>query len=258
MINYNFTHYDSLDSTNSEVKRLCQQDYPEGTVVVAATQTVGRGRLGRRWISPPGNLYFSILLRPKVSLDVLSQLALVGGLALAKTIKYYMGDTCRVTLKWPNDILVNLQKIAGILIETDMDSCLIEGTPCYLGIGVNMERAPELTAYPAIAFKDFVTPIPDTAEFLNNFVINFNSMYVTWQEEGFVVLRDEWLSFAHGLGEFIVATAGKEGQIEGEFLTITEAGSLILLDENEKEHIISSSEVTFPDIEDRLGFINKN
>lgn len=245
MINYQFIHYELVDSTNSEVKRLCHQGACEGTVVVAASQTAGRGRLGRRWVSPPGNLYFTLLLKPKVPLDVLSQLSLVAGIALAKTIQCYIKDKSHVSLKWPNDVLVNKQKIAGILVETDIDSSFTEGTPCYLGIGVNMENSPELTVYPATSFKSFMNPPPDASEFLGNFKANFNTAYSAWLESGFRSLKQEWLSFAHGLGDVAVATSSRDGQVSGKFVTITDAGSICLVDGDGKEHIITSSEVTF-------------
>lgn len=245
MITYNFIHYESVDSTNSEIKRLCHQGACEGTVVIAASQTAGRGRLGRRWISPPGNLYFTILLKPRIPLDILSQLSLVTGIALAKTIQYYINKSAPVSLKWPNDIMINRQKVAGILIETDIDVPFSEGIPCYLGIGVNIENSPDLTVYPAISLKDIVAPAPTASEFLENFTEEFNSVYSMWLKSGFMSLKEEWLSFAHGLGEIAVATSGKDGQITGKFITISDAGSMCLVDEEGKEHIISSSEVTF-------------
>lgn len=249
MIQYQFVYYDSIDSTNSEAKRLCHQGSPEGTVVVAKTQTAGRGRLGRRWISPPGNLYFTMLLKPQVPIEILSQLSLVAGLALAKTIKYYMSDHAVVSLKWPNDVLLNQQKVAGILVETDIDSCLTEGTPCYLGIGVNILKAPELTAYPTTSFKNFLDSFPQSEEFLQNYVMNFKVIYATWQQEGFAVLKDEWLGFANGLGNIVRAISGQQGQISGQFKTITDDGGLLLIDEKGNNYIISSSEVTFPHLE---------
>lgn len=256
MIQYQFNSYESIDSTNTEIKRLCHQGAVEGTLVVAKTQTAGRGRLGRRWISPPGNLYFSILLKPKVLLEILSQLSLVAGLALAQTIHSYTKENKekkgKVTLKWPNDVLLNRQKIAGILVETDIDQCLIEGIPCYLGIGVNMENAPELTAYPATCFKDFLDPFPNTDEFLQSYLKRFNDVYLMWQEQGFSVLKEDWLKFAHGLGQIATAIAGRDGPVCGQFETITDQGGLVLIDEMGKSHIVSSSEVTFPLAEDYL------
>ena len=246
MINYQFVYYDSIDSTNSEAKRLHHQGSPEGTVVVARTQTAGRGRLGRRWISPPGNLYFTILLKPQVPIEVLSQLSLVAGLALVKVIQRYVNNGAIIALKWPNDVLINQQKVAGILVETDIESYLNQGTPCYLGIGVNMHSAPDLTVYPASSIQEIVGSLPPSEDFLQYYVANFNAWYNIWQQEGFGALKDEWLSVASGLGEMAQAISGRHGQISGQFKTITDEGGLLLVDEEGNNHIISSSEVTFP------------
>lgn len=246
MIAYQFVYYDSIDSTNSEAKRLCHQGSPEGTVVIAKTQTAGRGRLGRRWISPLGNLYFTMVLKPYVPIEALSQLSLVAGLALAKVIQHYIVGRAIVSLKWPNDVLINQQKVAGILVETDIDSHLTQGTPCYLGIGVNMQSAPELTVYSATSLKDIVSLLPQPQEFLQHYIDNFNALYIIWQQEGFAVLKDEWLSFANGLGDVVQAISGRYGQISGQFKTITDDGGLLLVDPEGNNHVISSSEVTFP------------
>lgn len=245
MIQFNFLHYDSLDSTNNEVKRLCNDEYPEGTTVIAATQTAGKGRLGRRWVSPRGNLYFSILLKPRVPLDTLSQLSLVAGLALGETIKHYLKEKHIISLKWPNDVLINGQKVAGILVETDMVACQIDTCPCFLGIGVNFINYPEFTAYPATCLKDYMDNVPSMENFLESYVINLSSMYSIWQKKGFMKLKNDWLELAYGLGKMAVATSQKVGQVVGEFFTITDEGGIVIRDEDNKEHIISSSEVTF-------------
>lgn len=246
MIDYQFVYYESIDSTNSEAKRLCHQGSPEGTVVIAKTQTTGRGRLGRRWISPTGNLYFTMLLKPQVPIEVLSQLSLVAGIALARVVQHYIAGRAIISLKWPNDVLINQQKVAGILVETDIDSYLVQETPCYLGIGVNIQSAPELTVYPATSLKDIAGLMPQSQEFLQYYVNNFNALYIIWQQEGFAALKDEWLSFATGLGDVVQATSSRYGQVSGQFKTITDDGGLLLIDQEGNNHIISSSEVTFP------------
>lgn len=246
MIQYQINFYDSLDSTNSEVKRLCDQGMAEGAVVVAAAQTSGRGRLGRSWVSPLGNLYFSILLKPKVTLDVLSQLSLVAGIALAQTIKYYQGNSDGITLKWPNDVLLKCQKAAGILVETEIESSSTDGIPCYLGIGVNFNSAPDLTVYPATCLNEFLNIVPEVEDFLQQYLIIFSSLYEIWQKRGFSVLKSEWLEFAHGLGQTVTAIAGREGLVTGVFETITDQGGLVIKDQIGKKNVISSSEVTFP------------
>ncbi|MDO8683505.1 MAG: biotin--[acetyl-CoA-carboxylase] ligase [Armatimonadota bacterium] len=117
LIGSKILHYDSVTSTNDIARELISRQADEGTVVIAAEQTMGRGRRGRKWISPPGvNLLVSIILRPQVETIRLPELAFVVAIAVAR----YLIDELRLPakVKWPNDVRVNGKKIAGVLIET--------------------------------------------------------------------------------------------------------------------------------------------
>jgi BirA family biotin operon repressor/biotin-[acetyl-CoA-carboxylase] ligase len=133
-------YFTQIDSTNAHARRLAERGAPEGVVVVADAQTQGRGRLGRRWISPPHtNLYLSVILRPQLSPVHAPQVTLMAAVALAETIESFVSVS--PTIKWPNDILVQGKKLAGILTEL---SC---GPDCVdfviLGIGVNINFPPD-------------------------------------------------------------------------------------------------------------------
>ena len=108
----------SIGSTSDEVKRLSRFGAVEGTLVWAAEQRAGHGRFGRTWISPPGNLYFSLLLRPYLPPGQALQLTFVAAVALAEAIQGLLPPQRRVTCKWPNDVLVAGRKISGILLES--------------------------------------------------------------------------------------------------------------------------------------------
>jgi len=138
-LNGKIHYFSELDSTNSHASRLAEKGAPEGEVVVADTQTQGRGRLGRRWISPPRtNLYLSIILRPQLPPAHAPQITLMAAVALAETIGSFV--SFRPTIKWPNDILVQGKKMAGILTEL---SCRAERVDfVILGIGVNINFLP--------------------------------------------------------------------------------------------------------------------
>jgi len=125
-------HHDSLTSTNDRLRALAASGAPEWTVVTAGRQTRGRGRLGRSWISPPGNLHLSVLLRPPRSTE-LGLLPLVGGLVVAETVRE-LGVPAGV--KWPNDVEVGGRKLAGVLAEAQSAGGGVEWV-C-LGIGVNV------------------------------------------------------------------------------------------------------------------------
>ncbi len=136
--------YESVGSTNVTAKLLAEEDAPAGTLVVAESQTAGRGRRGRGWVSPPGhNLYFTLLLRPQINPDKASMLTLVMALA----VKEGMEEACNVQagIKWPNDIVLNGRKVTGILTEMSLQGEYIQHV--VIGVGINVKKqefAPEL------------------------------------------------------------------------------------------------------------------
>lgn len=135
-----YLHYQEIDSTNSRARTLAAAGYPEGTVVVAESQTTGRGRRGRTWHSPANQgIYVSIILRPVLPLKEISRVSLIAAVAVAETLEGEL--KLRPSIKWPNDILVNDRKIAGILTEavTDMDSVEY----IVAGIGINVNNRPQ-------------------------------------------------------------------------------------------------------------------
>ena len=141
-VNWTIERYEEVHSTQ-DVLRERGEKAQEGLAVVAQVQTKGRGRHGREWISPAGNLYFSFLLKPDVNLKSVGQLGLVIGQALGAALREIVDQPDEISLKWPNDVLYGGQKCAGILIETQLndrngiDSVLV-------GIGVNTKSAPEI------------------------------------------------------------------------------------------------------------------
>ncbi len=131
-----YFYYREIDSTNNRARVLASEGYPEGTVVVAEMQTAGRGRRGRNWYSPDGQgIYLSVILRPVLPLKEISRVSLVTAVAVAETLEGELNLQARI--KWPNDILINNRKIAGILSEavTDMDG--IEYIVTGIGLNIN-------------------------------------------------------------------------------------------------------------------------
>jgi len=137
---------DSVESTNDEAKRRAERGAADGTVVCARAQTAGRGRRGRRWSSPEGNLYVSIILRTDKPPAEAAQLSLATGLALAEALEGLLPEGVTVRCKWPNDVLVDGCKIAGILLES---SGAARVDWIVVGCGVNVVSHPDLAAYPA-------------------------------------------------------------------------------------------------------------
>ncbi len=135
----NVFSYKRIGSTNETAQRLAESGAPEGTLVVADRQTRGRGRLGRKWHSPPGlGLYFSLVLRPIISLDLLPGLSLVAALSLCRVIERL--DNLHPQIKWPNDCLIDSQKAAGILTEISAELDRIDYAVMGIGINVNHQK----------------------------------------------------------------------------------------------------------------------
>src|SRR5919106_2303059 len=134
-------YFPDIDSTNSYARRLAEHGAAEGEIVIAEAQTRGRGRLGRSWISPPFvNLYFSVILRPRLAPAHAPQLTLMAAVAVADTVTFFIHTA--PAIKWPNDVLVGGRKLAGILTESSCDSERIEFV--ILGIGINLNYPVEL------------------------------------------------------------------------------------------------------------------
>ena len=180
------------DSTNRVAMEMAENGAPHGTVVVADAQTAGRGRMGRRWVSPAGkNLYVSLLLRPSVPTADAPRLALVAGVALADTVEA-MGVTA--SLKWPNDLYCGGRKAAGILAEMASDSGGVRHVVIGVGLNVNMEEAdfpPDL--------RDAATSLRIRAgrafrrvDVLARLLDAFGTRYAGFIGGGFSTLRDGW------------------------------------------------------------------
>lgn len=226
-------YHKSLDSTQSYLKnRISEQDLQEGFCVSTNNQTNGYGRHGRDWKSSNGNLFFSFLIKPNASTQNIAQLSLIAGLALQKTIKPF---TKNVIIKWPNDILIEDKKCAGILIEMQDNKALI-------GIGVNLKSTPEETF--TFLEKNSKEEI-NSDSFLRNFQHHFSSIYQTWEEQGFETIREEWLKTTYDVGQPISVRIG-ENKITGTFETIDTQGNLVLIcDKTNQRKTITSGDV-FP------------
>jgi BirA family biotin operon repressor/biotin-[acetyl-CoA-carboxylase] ligase len=187
-----FAVLDETDSTNSRAMEMAESGAPHGTVVVADSQTGGRGRLGRRWISPPGmNLYVSLLLRPDVPPAGATHLSLVAGVALADALE---GMGVPGGLKWPNDLFLGDRKAAGILAEMASDPDRVRHVVIGVGINVNMEPGdfpPEISGRATSLRIRAGRPFP-RAELLARFLDAFAGLYGEFLAGGFAALRDGW------------------------------------------------------------------
>ena len=206
-----------------------EQGGVEGYVVQAAEQTGGRGRRGNQWTSPVGNLYQSIVLRPKCDKHLWGQLSFVVAVALADAAFSCGANADSLKLKWPNDVLINEQKLAGILIEAHDDFLI-------LGTGVNIMQSPEDRAK-AHDFCDL-----SVEDFRDIFLEKIRIYYTQWNQNGFDDIRGKWLAHAYKLGETIQARL-PNAVYEGIFEALDPQGILLLREKDGNLRKISSGEI---------------
>lgn len=216
---------DSVGSTNDEARRRAEAGAADGAVVVAREQTGGRGRRGRAWASPPGNLYASFVLRPGVPPSRAAEIGFVAALAVADTVAALAPAGVTVRCKWPNDVLADGRKISGILPEAS----LAPGGGLdfvVLGIGLNVAHHPADTAWPAISLARLgsAATVEDALAVL---VPALDRWRGAWAREGFAPIRAAWLARAAGLGREIRVRL-HEGEIGGRFADLDERGTLLL------------------------------
>ena len=208
----------SVVSTNDEAVRLAEAGAAEGTVVWAREQTGGRGRRGRHWASPRGNLYSSTILRP----DCLAARAAELGFAAALAVADIAPAGREVRLKWPNDVLVDGGKVAGILPESAIGAGG-KAEHVVMGIGVNVGFAPSLPEmrYPGACLGGTV----ETA--LEKLTAALATRFAQWRREGFEAVRAEWLAKAGPLGLEVDVRLGEE-LLRGRFAGMDREGALLL------------------------------
>jgi BirA family biotin operon repressor/biotin-[acetyl-CoA-carboxylase] ligase len=223
---FRLCHYATLGSTNDEAKALARAGAPGGTLVWADEQTAGRGRRGRVWLSPPGNLYLSLVLRPDGAPARAAQLSFVAALGLGDALVALTGPALQLRYKWPNDLLANDRKFAGILLESETSSSDSVDF-VVVGVGVNIVLAPDDVEFPAtsLAAQGVATVTP--AALLAGFARHFEIWALRWRAEGFAPVRAAWLARASGLGEQVRVRL-ERSTLCGRFLDLDDDGALVL------------------------------
>ncbi|MGI8569363.1 MAG: biotin--[acetyl-CoA-carboxylase] ligase [Methylocella sp.] len=218
--------YDQLASTNDEALALGRSGDAGRLWVIADTQTDGRGRNGRVWSSPRGNLHASLLLNDPAPPHRAAELGFVAGVATAHALREILCGDRRVTIKWPNDIVHDGAKLCGILLES---ANLSNGRfACVAGVGVNCHSHPEDTPYEATNLSAITGQPVAPEKMFEQLSATMTHWLDVWAAgAGFEAIRAEWLSLAAGLGAWI-GVARHSQTIEGTFQTIDATGRLIL------------------------------
>lgn len=233
---------EAVDNTNEEAKRLADKGAPSGALVIARTQTSGRGRRGRAWSSPVGNLYSSLLLRPTCSLADAARLTFLISVAMAEAVEIVTGGKVRPDCKWPNDLMVNGRKICGILLESASNQGAATDY-LVIGAGVNVAFFPDDAERPATSLAALGSPV-SVDDLVSAYVGRIAHWLPIWEQDGFAAIRDAWLMRGYGIGKPVVARLPKR-ELEGTFVGLDEDGSLILREDSGLEHRIGAGEVFF-------------
>lgn len=206
-------------STNADLLELARAGAAEGMWLRADRQTGGRGRLGRSWVSPPGNLHASTIVRLRPGDADAATLALVAAVALEEVAGAYAG-AARLRIKWPNDLLAGPAKLAGILLERADDAVVI-------GFGVNLTHHPAMLDRPVTSLAALGIAPPAPASFLDDLAAALSRWLAAWRGQGLEPVRARWLERAHPIGTAIRTTT-PHGTIEGLFDGLAHDGALRL------------------------------
>lgn len=235
--------YDAIGSTSTEALARASAGDPGKLWVVAREQTAGHGRRGRPWQTARGNLAASVLLAQAGPSPAAATLGFAAGQALHDALRAVAPGLQKLQLKWPNDVLLDGAKVAGILLE----AVTLSGarTSVVIGIGVNVESAPQGMAYPVTSLAE--SGVDLSAETL------FMALAEAWVEQekvwnegrGFAAIREKWLSRAAGLGAPITIRMSEDDVLHGIFETIDDEGRLVLRAPSGSKRAISAGEVHF-------------
>jgi len=231
--------YHEVESTNNVAKFLARFGPFEGTIVISEIQTKGKGRGGKKWESPKGGIWLSIILKPEIDHLKAPLLTLATGIAIAKTIRRMNIDA---KIKWPNDILINNKKVCGILTEASSK----QNTFDYIIVGVGIDSNLNINNLEETLRKITTSLSNETQEeikepkIIANFLNEFEKIYNSFKEENFDEILNEWRRMSDTIGSYVKIKQAHIKVIEGLAVGINNQGELILkLDNGELKTILS-------------------
>lgn len=235
--------FQEVNSTNDVARHLALQDAEEGTVVIAEAQTCGRGRLGRKWVSPPGGVWLSIVLRPEFKPRDLVKINLLVAVAASKTLREEYG--LKAEVKWPNDVLVDGKKICGVLTEAASEGDIAK----YMVVGIGLNANNSLSAFPpdlrikATTIKERLGKDVKREELVSSLLKSFEFCYEAFREGRFISVLEDWRRFSCTLGR-MVEVSGFGERWEGFAVDVDDEGWLIIKVDDGSLRKIFSADVT--------------
>ena len=237
--------FSETDSTNTRAKDLAAQGAPEGTLVLAERQTQGRGRKGRNWLSPEASgIYSSLILRPRIPPSEAPVITLLTAVVVAETLKSLTPLTPKI--KWPNDILINGRKIAGILTEASMEIDAVDFIIVGLGLNVNTPTDGFSEELQSIATSIFIETKKrwDRTALIREYLKQYEIYYDLFKRDGFTPIVKRWKTLSDIIGrEVRVDMVNKT--LTGRVTDVDNDGVLILKDDADELHRVYSGDVIF-------------
>jgi BirA family transcriptional regulator, biotin operon repressor / biotin---[acetyl-CoA-carboxylase] ligase len=238
-------HYNEVSSTQDIAAEMARSGTAEGTIIIAEMQKTGRGRRGRRWVSPPGGgIYFSLILRPNLKPFQAMQIPLIAGVAVTKAIKATV--PLQPEIKWPNDIIICHKKVGGILTEMSSEIDVINHIVLGIGLNVNIPGSllAEQTAGIATSLIHEYGEKVSRVKLIQCFLYEFESIYRKYLASGFKAIREEWMANSHTMGARVrVNDRGRE--FEGKAFDLDNDGFLWVRRDSGDVSRIVSGDVSF-------------
>jgi len=242
MIGQQAYYFDSIDSTQNQALKMADEPANNGTVIIAAKQTGGKGRSGRKWISPKGGIWLSIILQPKFDISITTLFPIASALALSNALE----KTLKISpeLKWPNDLTIKGKKIAGMLVDVSLESNRIENM--VLGVGINFDvdtKQIEKTLKNSSNFygvaslseqKNKIKPI----QLVQTFLVELEKIYDLLNTKQTKKIISEWTKRSSTIGKNVMLDT-RDGKIKGKALKIDEDGALVVSDNGKINRIIA-------------------
>ena len=238
-------YFDSIDSTQNQALKMAEDNENNGSIIVAAKQTGGRGRSGRKWVSPQGGIWISIILQPKFDISITTLFPIASALALSIAIEKTF--SIKPELKWPNDITIKGKKVAGMLVDVALESNKIENL--VLGVGINfnvnvkqieksLKGTPNFYGVASLSDqKQKIKPI----QLVQTFLVELEKIYKALNDKQTKKIISEWTVRSSTIGKNVELNT-VDTKIKGKAIKIDDDGSLIV-SENNKTHKVIAGDI---------------